>query len=122
MKLPFGRLLPGENTRLLVVAASIGLAAGLLIIAFRESLAWMHQHFFLAGQQLLGTGQGGWQLLLLPLLPLCGMLLLIPLALLGSRLYGLDGLFAGRLVSDVAAAAAGLYVAGRVLRRAANPS
>ncbi len=48
--------------------------------------------------------------------------LLIPLALLGSRLYGLDGLFAGRLVSDVAAAAAGLYVAGRVLRRAANPS
>ncbi len=42
--------------------------------------------------------------------------LLIPLAIVGSRLYGLNGLFAGRLIADIVSAVAGLYFVSHVLR------
>lgn len=83
------KFLPGERSRVLLVAACIGLMSGAVIIIFRESVNFVHQHLFLRGYELLGIGQGGWRTLLLPLLPMSGALLLIPLSLLfPGRVYG----------------------------------
>ncbi|RUM40980.1 MAG: Cl- channel voltage-gated family protein [Desulfobulbus sp.] len=74
--------LPGENTTLIVTAALIGLLAGGAIIVFRESVHFVHQFLFLKGYELLRIEEGGWHRYLLPLLPMAGMVLLIPLSLL----------------------------------------
>jgi chloride channel protein, CIC family len=74
--------LPGEKTALIVTAAIIGLLAGLVIIVFRGTVALVHEQIFVRGHELLRINEGGWRRLLLPLLPMSGMLLLIPLSLL----------------------------------------
>jgi len=74
--------MPGENFRVLAIAAGIGLLAGAANILFRATVALVHETVFVGGSALLGLAKGGWYLLLLPLIPLCGMLLLIPLSLL----------------------------------------
>ena len=74
--------LPGENTTLIVTAAFIGLLAGVAIIVFREAVELVHELVFVQGYELLRIGEGGWHRLLLPLIPMFGMLLLIPLSLL----------------------------------------
>ena len=76
------RLIPGESTRMILVAAAIGIMAGGAIIVFREAVALVHQLIFVQGSELLGIGQGGWRRLLLPLLPMAGAVLLIPLSLM----------------------------------------
>ncbi len=81
-KLRWKSLLPGENTRLIVTAAFIGIMAGISIIVFREMEALVHKYIFTNGYELLRIGEGGWRSFLLPLLPICGMALLIPLSLL----------------------------------------
>ncbi len=73
--------LPGENTRLIVTATFIGLMAGVAIIIFRSAVEIVHEAIFVEGYHLLGIGEGGWRSLLLPLLPMFGMVLLIPLSL-----------------------------------------
>ncbi|RJX19703.1 MAG: chloride channel protein, partial [Desulfobulbus sp.] len=81
----FARLkffIPGESTRLILIAACIGVMAGGTIIVFREAVELVHQVIFVRGSELLGIAQGGWRRLLLPLLPVTGALLLIPLSLL----------------------------------------
>jgi chloride channel protein, CIC family len=75
-------LVPGESTRTIVIAACIGLMAGGVIIIFRESLELVHQVIFVRGSELLRVHEGGWRRLLLPLLPMTGALLLIPLSLM----------------------------------------
>jgi len=75
-------LVPGESTRTIFIAACIGLMAGGVIILFRESLELVHQVIFVRGSELLRINEGGWRRLLLPLLPLTGAALLIPLSLL----------------------------------------
>lgn len=74
--------LPGENTTLLVTAAFIGLLAGVAIIVFREAVDQVHEFVFVQGYELLRIGEGGWRKFLLPLIPMFGMVLLIPLSLL----------------------------------------
>ena len=74
--------LPGENTILLVTAALIGLLAGVAIIVFREAVELVHEFVFVQGYELLRIGEGGWRRFLLPLIPMFGMVLLIPLSLL----------------------------------------
>ena len=74
--------LPGENTTLIMTAALIGLLAGGAIIVFRESVNLVHEYLFLKGSALLHIEEGGWRRYLLPLLPMAGMVLLIPLSLL----------------------------------------
>jgi CIC family chloride channel protein len=74
--------LPGENTMLLVTAALIGLLAGAAIIVFREAVDLVHEYIFVQGYALLRIGDGGWHKFLLPLIPMFGMVLLIPLSLL----------------------------------------
>ena len=75
------KLLPGESTRMILVAAAIGIMAGGAIIVFRRRWTWCTADLC-AGLELLGIDQGGWHLLLLPLLPMTGAVLLIPLSLM----------------------------------------
>lgn len=82
MKLLLRKLLPGENTRLIAIATFIGLVAGLLSIIFRKAVDLFHDFFFTGGKELLGVDAGGWHLLLLPLIPMLGMVLLVPLSML----------------------------------------
>ncbi|MBW2467450.1 MAG: chloride channel protein [Deltaproteobacteria bacterium] len=78
---------PGENTRMVVIASLIGIIAGLANICFRTVLEFVHQSIFVPGYAL--VSQGGWNILLLPLIPISGIILLIPLALLfPGEIYG----------------------------------
>lgn len=82
MKRKLQKLVPGENTRLLAIATFIGLMAGLLNILFRTIVDLFHTFFMEGGKELLKIENGDWHVLLLPLIPMCGMILLIPLSLL----------------------------------------
>ena len=73
--------MPGESTRMILIAACIGLFAGGAIIVFREAVELVHEVIFVKGGELLRIHEGGWRLLLLPLLPMTGAALLIPLSL-----------------------------------------
>ncbi len=78
---------PGENTRMVFIASFIGVMAGLANICFRSVLELVQETIFVPGYAL--ATQGGWHILLLPLVPLSGMILLIPLALLfPGEIYG----------------------------------
>ena len=82
MKTRIGKILPGESFRVIAIAACIGLMAGAANILFRATVDLVHASLFVRGSAFLGLAQGGLHLLLLPLIPLCGMVLLIPLSLL----------------------------------------
>ncbi|MCX5877189.1 MAG: chloride channel protein [Deltaproteobacteria bacterium] len=82
MKTKIRRILPGESFRVIAIAACIGLMAGAANILFRTTVSMVHDYVFVGGSALLGLAQGGLHLLLLPLIPICGMVLLIPLSLL----------------------------------------
>lgn len=82
MKRNLKRLIPGENTRIIFIAAFIGLAAGVLNIIFRTVVDKTSEIFLTGGRELMRINDGGWNLLLLPLIPITGMILLIPLSLL----------------------------------------
>jgi CIC family chloride channel protein len=82
MKRQLRKLLPGENTRLLAIATFIGLMAGLLNILFRTVVHLFDTFFHKGGRELLQIDKGDWHVLLLPLIPITGMILLIPLSLL----------------------------------------
>jgi CIC family chloride channel protein len=73
--------LPGENTRMVLIAAFIGVMAGLANIVFRTLTEFVHEQIFVRGWELLHLAEGGLHLLLLPLIPITGMVLLIPLSL-----------------------------------------
>jgi chloride channel protein, CIC family len=82
MRNKFKIFLPGDNTAFMLTAATIGLLAGVVIIVFRESVDLVHTVLFVKGSEFLGIDQGGWRRFLLPLIPMSGMVLLIPLSLL----------------------------------------
>ncbi|MBU0483241.1 MAG: chloride channel protein [Proteobacteria bacterium] len=82
MKRRIKKILPGENSKMVVTAAAIGLAAGCANIVFRTVTDFVHEHIFVRGYELLAINQGGWHAFLLPLILVTGMLLLIPLSLL----------------------------------------
>lgn len=82
MRKTLKKFLPGDNTRVLLIATFIGLAAGVLNIVFRSFTEFIHHFIFDGGMRLLAINQGGWHVLLLPLIPISGMILLIPLSLL----------------------------------------
>ena len=73
--------LPGENTRMILTAVCIGLMAGVAIIVFRESVDFIHEQVFVRLHELLRIDEGGWRRFLLPLIPMSGMVMLIPLSL-----------------------------------------
>ena len=73
--------MPGERSWMIVIAAFIGILSGLAIIVFREAVELIHELLFVGGYEALQIAQGGWRSLLLPLLPMAGVTLLIPLSL-----------------------------------------
>ncbi len=82
MKIRLQTFLPGENTRMILIATFIGIMAGIFNIIFRTVVHEVDNFFMVGGRQFLGIDDGGWRLLLIPLIPVCGMILLIPLSLL----------------------------------------
>ncbi len=82
MKQNLRKFLPGENTHMMLIATFIGLLAGGFNIIFRTVVEGVHTLFFEGGHHLLGLEQGGWRLLLLPLIPISGMILMIPISLM----------------------------------------
>lgn len=74
--------MPGENTGMMIIASVIGLLAGLFNIIFRTIVHWVDLFLLHGGKELLSIEHGGWHLLLLPIIPMIGMVLLIPLSLL----------------------------------------
>ncbi len=74
------KFLPGENSLMVIIASAIGLAAGLGNIAFRFVTKQVHDLIFEPGYA--AAHLGGWHILLLPLVPITGMVLLVPLSLL----------------------------------------
>ncbi len=68
-----------ENYFLIFLAVLIGALSALGNWGLRFSIEFFHEYIFVAGSGLLGIGQGGWKFYLLPLLPMFGGLLLIPL-------------------------------------------
>jgi len=75
------RFLPGERSWMLMIATCIGVLSGLAIIVFREAIDLIHEIIFVWGYAALDIAEGGWRRLLLPLLPMVGVTLLIPLSL-----------------------------------------
>ncbi len=77
---PSKKFLPGENTLMVIIASFIGLVAGIVNILFRTTTDFVHETIFVPAYSF--ASQGGWHLLLIPLIPISGMVLLIPLSLL----------------------------------------
>jgi chloride channel protein, CIC family len=75
------RFMPGERMRMILIAACIGIMSGLASIVFREAVDLVHKVFFVWGYEALGIAEAGWRRLLLPLLPMAGATLLIPMSL-----------------------------------------
>lgn len=73
------KFLPGENSLMVVIASAIGLAAGFASVFFRYVIGLVQGLILEPG--LILAHQGGWHILLLPLIPMFGMVLLIPLSL-----------------------------------------
>ncbi len=93
--LKFRKYVPGEGTLTIVIAAFIGLSAGLANIMFRTCVDFFHHSVFQGGLMAFWGEEGlavfesgesflftelGFKVLLLPLIPIFGMVLLIPLA------------------------------------------
>jgi CIC family chloride channel protein len=74
------KFMPGENSLMVIIASAIGLAAGLANIVFRTVTDYVHETIFVPGEAI--ALQGGWHIFLLPLIPMAGMVLLIPLSLM----------------------------------------
>lgn len=75
------QLKAGEHTFIIVMSIAVGLLSGLANIAFRFTMTSVHDIIFEGGSSLLKIKSGGLNALLLPLIPVCGALLLIPLVL-----------------------------------------
>lgn len=80
MKFNKKKFVPGENFLMVIIASVIGIIAGLGNICFRSATEFVHNTIFLQGYSY--VSQGGWHIFLLPLIPMLGMVLLIPLSLL----------------------------------------
>ena len=77
-----GALRIGEQPTMIIMAFVIGLLAGAANVLFRTVMNFSHDIIFEGGTRLLHIGQGGFYSALLPLLPMAGAVLLIPLSLL----------------------------------------
>jgi CIC family chloride channel protein len=79
----------GEQTIIIVMSVVVGLLSGFANMLFRATMNFVHEVIFIGGSDLLRIAEGGYYKLLLPLLPVCGALLLIPLYYLSrEEVYG----------------------------------
>lgn len=70
----------GKHSSLIAMAILVGVLSGGANILFRLTLEWTRNMIFHGGSELLGIHKGGIYRILLPLLPITGALLLIPLS------------------------------------------
>ncbi len=70
----------GEHPIIMAMAIVVGLLSGFANILFRATMHFVHNVIFVGGSELLRINEGGFYKILLPLLPVCGVLLLIPLS------------------------------------------
>ncbi|UCE71454.1 MAG: chloride channel protein, partial [Nitrospiraceae bacterium] len=71
----------GEHTFIIIMAIAVGVLSGFANMLFRSTMHFVHNVIFLGGSDLLNIHEGGFYRILLPLLPVTGALLLIPLSL-----------------------------------------
>ncbi len=71
---------PGKHSSLIAMAILVGALSGGANMLFRFTLEWTRNTIFYGGSELLGINNGGIYRILLPLLPITGALLLIPLS------------------------------------------
>ena len=68
-----------ENYFLIFLAILIGILSAFGNWGLRFAIEFVHEHLFVSGSLALGVAEGGWKVYLLPLIPMVGGLLLIPL-------------------------------------------
>ncbi len=68
-----------ENYFLIFLALLIGVLSAFGNWGLRYAIELVHEHLFVSGSLVLGVAEGGWKVYLLPLIPMLGGLLLIPL-------------------------------------------
>jgi len=71
-----------DQTFLVITAMGVGVLSSAAYILLRKAVDGVHHLIYVGGHNLLGIAQGEWTLLLIPLLPMAGALLLIPLSLI----------------------------------------
>lgn len=69
----------GEQTIIIIMSVIVGLLSGLANMLFRSTINLVHDVVFIGGSILLNIKEGGFYAYLVPLLPVTGALLLIPL-------------------------------------------
>jgi len=69
-----------DQTFLVITSFIVGIISGLAYIALRKTVDTVHEVIVVRGYDLLGIMQSHWTVLLVPLLPMAGALLLIPLS------------------------------------------
>jgi CIC family chloride channel protein len=72
----------GEQTTLISMAFVVGILAGAANVVFRTTMDLVHTYIFVGGSRLFHIVEGGMYRAFVPLLPMAGALLLIPLSLL----------------------------------------
>ncbi|GBD96930.1 MAG TPA: chloride channel protein [Nitrospirae bacterium] len=70
----------GEHPVIIAMSVVVGLLSGFANILFRATMHFVHNIVFVGGSDLLNINEGGFYKFLIPLLPVCGALLLIPLS------------------------------------------
>jgi CIC family chloride channel protein len=73
-------ILNDRHAVLIFLSFVVGVLASLANIVFRSTLHFIHETVLVGGREWLGTAEGGWHAWLLPLLPMVGAILIIPLA------------------------------------------
>jgi CIC family chloride channel protein len=69
----------GEQTIIIIMSVIVGLLSGFANMLFRSTINLVHEIVFVGGSVLLNIKEGGFYAYLVPLLPVTGALLLIPL-------------------------------------------
>lgn len=69
----------GEQTIIIIMSVIVGLLSGFANMLFRSTINLVHEIVFVGGSILLNIKEGGFYAYLVPLLPVTGALLLIPL-------------------------------------------
>ncbi len=78
-----------EQTIIIIMSVVVGLLSGLANVLFRSSINLVHKIVYVGGSELLNITQGGFYKIFLPLLPITGALLLVPLYYLSrEEVYG----------------------------------
>ncbi|GBE03710.1 MAG TPA: chloride channel protein [Nitrospirae bacterium] len=78
-----GQFNVGEHTVVIIsMAVVVGILSGFANVLFRAAIHYVHEVVFVNGSDLLNINKGGFYRILIPILPVCGALLLIPISMI----------------------------------------